>query len=41
MKIEQAVEGFNKILDDLRLTPGIVIVEEIARIIDETKNKNS
>jgi hypothetical protein len=41
MKIEQVVEGFNDILEDLRLTPGKVIVAETAHIIDSAKNRNS
>jgi Family of unknown function (DUF5677) len=41
MKIEQVVEGFKDILEDLRLTPGKVIVAEKARIIDAAKNQNS
>jgi hypothetical protein len=41
MKIEQAIEGFNNILEELRLTPGKVIVLEQARIIDAAKNKSS
>jgi hypothetical protein len=40
MHINEAVEGFSDILEDLRLTPGKVIVEEQARIIDEARQKS-
>ncbi|OPY82515.1 MAG: hypothetical protein A4E65_00815 [Syntrophorhabdus sp. PtaU1.Bin153] len=41
MRINHAVEGFNDILESLRLVPGRVIVKEQARIIDEERIKNS
>jgi hypothetical protein len=41
MRINQAVEGFDDILEVLRLTPGKLIIEEQARIIDEARTKNS
>lgn len=39
MHIKEAVEGFNDILKELRLTPGKVIVKEQARIIDEARQR--
>jgi len=41
MKIEQVIEGFSGILEDLRLTPEKVLVEEKIRIIDEAKKKSN
>jgi len=40
MKISQAVEGLHNILEDLRLTPGKVIVQEQIKILEEAKKKN-
>jgi hypothetical protein len=37
MRIREAVEGFEDILETLRRTPGGVIVEEQARIIDQAR----
>jgi hypothetical protein len=39
MHIKEAVEGFGDIFEDLRLTPGKVIVKEQARVIDEAREK--
>ncbi len=39
MHITEAVEGFNDILEDLRLTPGKVIVKEQAQMIDQAREK--
>ncbi len=40
MHIKDAVEGFKDILENLRVTPGKVIVAEQARIIDEARQKS-
>ena len=39
MHIKEAVQGFNDILQDVRHTPGKVIVEEQAQIINEAREK--
>jgi hypothetical protein len=41
IKIEQAVQGFNAILEDLKLTPGKVLVAEKIRVIEEARLKSS
>lgn len=39
MRISSAIEGLRDILDDLRLTPGKVIVEEQLKVLEEDKQK--
>jgi len=39
MHVDQAVEGFTDILEELRLTPGAVIVEEQIRRINKSKEQ--